>query len=133
MGSSPENRLEWAVAAYAVYGLEAALVPMFEMQRPRDWRFILADCAAKAVICATEPMVRELEEAKAQIPSLEHVIGLSLPPQDARSYATLLQQGADAPCASTGSAIAINDDVANLVTNLAEVRRPSRPKGDCVL
>ena len=31
------NRLEWAVAAYATYGLGATFVPMYEAQRPEEW------------------------------------------------------------------------------------------------
>src|SRR5262245_42474414 len=30
------NRVEWAVAAYACYGLGAALVPMYEAQLPKE-------------------------------------------------------------------------------------------------
>src|SRR5215831_7061703 len=31
------NRVEWAVAAYACYGLGAAFVPMYEAQHPKEW------------------------------------------------------------------------------------------------
>ena len=86
--------------AYAVYGLKATLVPMFEQQRQEEWRFILADCGARAVIGATAEMVMDLEAAKPEVPSLEHVIGLSLPEQDVRSYAAILKQGALAPRAA---------------------------------
>src|SRR5262245_51672983 len=34
------NRVEWAVLAYACYGLGAALVPMYEAQLPKEWAFI---------------------------------------------------------------------------------------------
>ena len=44
-----DNSVEWAAAAYATYGLEAAFVPMYEAQRPSEWEFILKDCGAKVV------------------------------------------------------------------------------------
>src|ERR1039458_666600 len=31
------NRVEWAVGAYAAYGLGAAYVPMYEAQSPKEW------------------------------------------------------------------------------------------------
>jgi long-chain acyl-CoA synthetase len=193
VGIIANNCLEWAVAAYAVYGLRAALVPMFEVQRLDDWRFVLADCDAKLTICATPQMVEQIEAVRAELPALQHLIGLSLPDTDPRSYAAVLSRGAKQPqsaqrpdpdevagliytsgttgepkgvilthrniCSnvngihallefepddrslsflpwahsfgqtvelhdlvSTGSAIAINDDLARLVENLAEVK-----------
>ncbi|HEY6463532.1 MAG TPA: AMP-binding protein, partial [Polyangiaceae bacterium] len=41
------NRVEWAVAAYACYSLGAAFVPMYEAQNPKEWEFIVRDCDAK--------------------------------------------------------------------------------------
>src|SRR5688572_67278 len=32
------NRVEWAAAAYATYGLGAAYVPMYEAQQPKEWK-----------------------------------------------------------------------------------------------
>jgi len=37
------NRVEWAVAAYAAYGLGAAFVPMYEAQPDKDWEFMVKD------------------------------------------------------------------------------------------
>src|SRR5690349_6751195 len=44
------NREEWAIAAYACYGLGAALVPMYEAQAEKEWQFIADDCKAVAMI-----------------------------------------------------------------------------------
>jgi long-chain acyl-CoA synthetase len=48
------NRLEWAVAMYAVTGVGAQLVPMYEAQLEKDWQFIIKDSDSKMVLCATE-------------------------------------------------------------------------------
>src|SRR5262245_32949110 len=48
------NRVEWAVAAYACFGLGIAFVPMYEAQMPKEWEFIAKDCEAKALIVATD-------------------------------------------------------------------------------
>ena len=49
-----DNRPEWAVGAYACYGLAAAYVPMYEAQRDKDWQFILDNCGAKVLFVANE-------------------------------------------------------------------------------
>jgi long-chain acyl-CoA synthetase len=47
------NRVEWAAAAHACYGLGAIFVPMYEAQNPKEWEYIVRDCAAKAVFVAS--------------------------------------------------------------------------------
>lgn len=42
-----DNRVEWAVAAYATYGLAAHYVPMYESQLPKYWKYIVEDLGAK--------------------------------------------------------------------------------------
>src|SRR6476469_6863233 len=41
------NRIEWAVGAYAAFTLGAVWVPMYESQLDGDWQFILEDCGAR--------------------------------------------------------------------------------------
>ena len=48
-----KNRVEWAVAAFAGYGLGIHAVPMYEQQQPSDWEFIVNDSGAKALLVAT--------------------------------------------------------------------------------
>jgi len=56
-----DNSVEWAVAAYASYGLGAAFVPMYQSQRPSEWQFILADSGARVVFCTNEATYDVLE------------------------------------------------------------------------
>src|SRR5690349_16464095 len=44
-----DNRIEWAIAAYATYGLGAAYVPMYESQLDKDWEYIIRDSGAKVL------------------------------------------------------------------------------------
>lgn len=37
------NRIEWAVIFYATASVGGALVPMYEAQMEKDWRYIIAD------------------------------------------------------------------------------------------
>ncbi len=97
VGIIANNRVEWAVAAYATYGLGAAFVPMYEAQLPKEWKFILDDCGAKVAIGATAAIYDKLGQLKSEVASLEHVIGLELPEDNPDSYRALLEKGAGNP------------------------------------
>ncbi len=71
------NRVEWAVAAYAVYGLGAAYVPMYEAQNAKEWEFIAKDCDAKVLICATDEIVAKAIPFLDSIKSLKSIISLA--------------------------------------------------------
>ncbi len=88
------NRVEWAVAAYACYGLGAALVPMYEAQLAKEWAFIINDCQAVALITSTPQIHEKCKEIPEKAPSLKHLIGLALPKEDPLSYRALLEAGA---------------------------------------
>ncbi|HKU43967.1 MAG TPA: AMP-binding protein, partial [Polyangiales bacterium] len=68
------NRLEWAVGAYASYTLGAMYVPMYEAQLDKDWQHILRDCGAKLCFVANAKIKQRVEGLRAQLPALEHVI-----------------------------------------------------------
>ncbi|HLM72392.1 MAG TPA: AMP-binding protein, partial [Polyangiaceae bacterium] len=91
------NRVEWAVAAYACYGLGAALVPMYEAQLPKEWAFIINDCEAVAMIAATADILKKVEDIREKTPTLKHILGIDLPKSDPRSYAALLEVGEKSP------------------------------------
>ena len=91
------NRVEWAVAAHATYGLGAAYVPMYEVQPPDEWQFILADCSAKVCITSTRAIFEVIEGLRGALPELRHVVLLDAPPNEEASFAALLQRGAQKP------------------------------------
>ena len=70
------NRPEWAIAAYACFGLGIAFVPMYEAQLPKDWEFIVKDCEAKALIVATDAIAQKTKAFLESIPSLQTIISL---------------------------------------------------------
>jgi long-chain acyl-CoA synthetase len=98
------NRVEWAVAAYAAYGLGAAFVPMYEAQNPKEWEFIVRDCSAKALIVANQAILEKAHALFDAVPSLEHMISLAdttngVGGGDARitTYKALVESGKTAP------------------------------------
>jgi len=91
------NRVEWAAAAYATFGLGATFVPMYEAQPLEDWAFILKDCDAKLVLGSSAEVLAKLTSIRDRLPKLVHVIGLDLPESDARSYKRLISTGKAQP------------------------------------
>jgi long-chain acyl-CoA synthetase len=95
-----DNSVEWAVAAYATYGLRAAFVPMYQAQRPSEWQFILADCGARVVFVANEASYDAVCGMRDKLPQLAHVIGLARPPGATDSWTALVEAGAAKPVAA---------------------------------
>ncbi|HUJ25475.1 MAG TPA: long-chain fatty acid--CoA ligase [Myxococcales bacterium] len=92
-----DNCVEWAVAAYATYGLDATFVPMYQSQRPAEWQFILDDCGAKVVLVANESIHQAIENRRQALPQLAHVIGLARPAGAPGSWSELLRAGSAHP------------------------------------
>ena len=70
------NRAEWAIAAYACFGLGVAFVPMYEAQVQKDWEFIVKDCGAKVLIAATDGIAEKTKTFLDTIPSLQHIVSM---------------------------------------------------------
>jgi len=94
------NRVEWAVVAYACYGLGAAVVPMYEAQLAKEWAFIANDCGAVAVVTATKEIHEKAKELQEKVESVKHLIGFALPKDDDHSYEALLEAGKASPAPS---------------------------------
>lgn len=69
------NRVEWAVACYAAYGIGAAFVPMYEAQAAKEWEFIMHDASVKCVIVATDAIAKKVD-AFESLAELRHIISL---------------------------------------------------------
>jgi len=48
------NSIAFALTAYAAYGLGATIVPMYEVQKSDDWKYIIQDCSAKFVFTGND-------------------------------------------------------------------------------
>ncbi len=108
-----DNRVEWAVGAYATYSLGAAWVPMYEAQTQKDWVYILRDSGAKVLFAATDGIRAQVEEVAAELPDLEMIIVIDDPAGgDSIDYTELLARGAANP---VSVAIVSSDDLAGLI------------------
>lgn len=91
------DSVEWAIAAYATFGRAAAFVPMYEAEAPEEWEFIIRDSGARVVIGGTRRAYDKLVEMKPRLPSLEHVMGITLPDTDENSFRSHLIRGGPNP------------------------------------
>src|SRR5262245_14613037 len=96
VGIISNNRIEWAVIAYATYGLGAAYVPMYESQLEKDWEYIIRDSQAKVLFVSTPAIYEKTKGLPAKVPSLRHVV-LIAGEGSPHTYKELLQKGAQKP------------------------------------
>ncbi|MEO1086288.1 MAG: AMP-binding protein, partial [Acidobacteriota bacterium] len=91
------NREEWAIAAYATYGLGARFCPMYETQKPKEWEYIIRDSGAKVLLVSTYPIYEETRDWPREIEQLENVFCMALPDEDVASFKSLEQRGTEHP------------------------------------
>ncbi len=108
-----DNRVEWAVGAYATYSLGAAWVPMYEAQTQKDWKYILRDSGAKVLFAATDGIRAQIEEVRSETPDLEAIIVIDDPAGgNAIDFLELLTRGAESPAPV---AVVQSSDLAGLI------------------
>lgn len=90
------NRVEWAVAAYATYGLGAQFCPMYEAQLPKDWKFIINDSDAIVLLAANEEIYEKTKSFIGSVGSLQRVIYFDGADGE-DSWSTLLATGRENP------------------------------------
>jgi long-chain acyl-CoA synthetase len=94
------NRSEWAVGAFATYGLGAQWVPMYESQRAEEWAFVLRDSGAKILLTSTEHIHQRTAEVTRDIPQVAHKICFDAPPDASYGFTRQLEFGAADPIPS---------------------------------
>lgn len=71
------NRAEWAVTAFAVYGLGARFIPMYEKELVKVWRHIIIDGSIKVLLVADDRVNKEISRFRSEAPELKHLIVIS--------------------------------------------------------
>lgn len=99
VGIIANNRVEWAVAAFATYGLGARFVPMYEKELAKTWEFIINDSGIKALFAANEKIFDQVVQFRSRTPKLEHLFVIDGDTTD--NMAQLEEKGRQQPVAST--------------------------------
>jgi long-chain acyl-CoA synthetase len=113
------NRVEWAVVAFATFGLGARLVPLHETDLATTWRNLVKDARPKVLFASTEAILEQLHDLQHSVPSL--VALLFLEGTADGSLAALEQQGREAP---VGSVRPAPGDVAVLIYTSGTTTEP---------
>jgi len=98
IGLISNNRWEWAALAAAAYSINAAIVPMYETQLPKDWTYILNDSHCSALFCSTEDIfVQAIKEAVPNAPTVTNTFCFDSPSGEPHSLSTALEHAKLAP------------------------------------
>ncbi len=73
IGIIADNRTEWAVAAFASYGLGARFIPMYENEILRTWQYITNDAGIKFLLVSNKAIYEQVKHFKDEIKSLEYI------------------------------------------------------------
>lgn len=73
VGIIANNRVEWAVAAYATYGLCAKFIPMYEAELDRILKYIIADSGIKLLFVARDDILERVKNFPNEIETLEKI------------------------------------------------------------
>jgi long-chain acyl-CoA synthetase len=74
VGIIANNRTEWAVAAYATYGLCAKFIPMYEAELDRILKYIITDSGIKVLLVSRDEILERVKTFPDEIESLEKII-----------------------------------------------------------
>lgn len=74
VGIIANNRVEWAVAAFATYGLGGRFIPMYEKELAQTWQFIINDSGIKALFAANDTICGQVAQFRDRTPKLEHLL-----------------------------------------------------------
>jgi len=74
VGVIANNRAEWAIAAFATFGLGGRFIPMYEKELPKIWRHIIRDSGLKVLFVANMDIYKQIEILRPELPDLKKVV-----------------------------------------------------------
>jgi len=110
VGIIANNRTEWAICAFASYGLGARWVPMYESELLHVWKYIVTDSSIKILFVSKPEIYEQVKNFTAHIPTLEKIYLIEGDGEN--SMAALEQEGEKSPLSSIRPG---PDDIAVLI------------------
>jgi long-chain acyl-CoA synthetase len=74
VGVIANNSVEWAVVHFATLGLGGRFVPMYEVELPYVWEYIIRDSGIKVLFVSKQDILDKVKDFPAHIPSLQKII-----------------------------------------------------------
>ena len=98
VGIIASNRTEWAITAFATFGLGGRYIPMYEKELVKIWKHIINDGGIKLLLVATQEIYDQIEAMRDELPGLEKVYLIDGEGENTMSGLEI--SGADRPVAS---------------------------------
>ncbi len=74
VGVIVNNCVEWAITAFASFGLGARFIPMYPNELVQVWQHIIKDAGIKVLLVANGEILQKIQDFQAEIPDLQHLI-----------------------------------------------------------
>jgi len=110
VGIIANNRKEWAVAAFATFGLGGRYIPMYEKELVQIWKHIINDGGIKLLLVATREIYDQIEAMRDELPGLQKIYLID--GEGENTMSGLEKNGAAGPVASIRPA---PEDIAVLI------------------
>lgn len=68
------SRYEWSVADFAIFGVKAVTVPIYQNNTAEDVEYILKDSQARILFCEGRTALKTFDSIKKKCPFVEHVV-----------------------------------------------------------
>ncbi len=98
VGIIANNRSEWAIAAFAAYGLGARYIPMYENELVKIWKHIINDSGIKVLLVSSPAIYEKIMTFKDETPALEKVFIIDA--EGEKAMAELERLGKETPVKS---------------------------------
>lgn len=92
-----DNRVEWAVTFFAANSLGAQIIPMYQVQAEKDWKYIVTDSEAKLIITATEAIYEKTKSYINAVGNVRSVLCFDADADYLHSYKRWMKQAEGAP------------------------------------
>jgi long-chain acyl-CoA synthetase len=110
VGLIANNRTEWAVIAFATFGLGARFVPMYEAELTSTWKYIISDSGVKLLFVSTPEILEKVNSFKADVAGLQSICVIE--GEGPGTMAELTTKGKEKPVPSKKPEV---DDIAVLI------------------
>jgi long-chain acyl-CoA synthetase len=116
VGILGETRPEWTLADCGALLAGATVVPVYQTSSPEECRYVLDHAGVRLVICEDAAQLAKLEQIRAGLPELEHVVTMT-PIEGIPSLEDLRGRAGGSPAETVERAVAsvTRDDVATIV------------------
>jgi len=98
VGVIVDNSSEWAIVAFATYGLGARFIPMYEKELEKTWEYIIRDSEIKVLLVSSSEIRDKIKLKMDKLPQLESVFVIQGNGND--SMSELEKTGLEKPVAS---------------------------------